>query len=263
MAEEKQERILPDGSTADWADPFTPRRDAQGRVYLGELLVKGEEPNALTDPLPAVADDSIEIDGEKLTREELAGRLKAARELKEREEEVDAIGTVLRTPWFQEAYERGIAEGAFEAPLRPQDTEADVATYHRLSQEPEFRTVQRMMAQYADTLPPWEAELIATSHKKFCEVYGKIKASYGGPIPVPKPEVSPVTDIVARLRAKEVAKGQAITERAGVENPEADAAGEKTARAKQIAKLEKAARGGDRDAVAAYIAESVFGGGRA
>lgn len=185
----------------------------------------------------------LKVQGEELeqelTQEQLVARLQMAEDyqrktmaLAEERRKIEPFLPIIEKPEFKQWLSDQVEAGAIEAPkTAPRPSDEDIIKYRIREQEPEFREIQHLMAEWAVTLPSYEADILATNHKVFNDTYDRFKATYQAkkleaqPIPPPK-EPAPVRidpkDLERIIQSKEVSKAQAHVESPGGTPPEVD-----------------------------------------
>jgi hypothetical protein len=118
--------------------------------------------------------------------------------------------------------------------------------YRLRSRDPDFQTIREAMAEWAVTLPQYEANQLESNHRVFNQAYDRFKDAQAKNSPSPPSQKQVATKEVAEavIAAKELRKDAARTEKAGLHT---DPDPEKPLQ-QRISILQKRSRAGDLNA---------------
>ena len=253
---DKQGNLLVDGVIVEKHNELIPQSDEEEVEEEPQTEVKPAETKEVKEPPPVSQEPppeppkppekqkfKLKVQGEELerelTHEELVARLQMAEDyqlktmrLAEERREIEPFMPVIRKPEFKQWLSDQVEAGVIETPkTAPPPSDDDIIRYRMREQEPDFKEVQRLMAEWASTLPSYEADILETNHKVFNEVYDRFKskrdlrikeATPPPPIPPQQPVRIDPKDLEKIIQAKEVQKAQAQVEAPGGTIPEVD-----------------------------------------
>ena len=200
----------------------------------------------------------LKVYGEELEKEfdqnELVATLqkgmaseKRFQEVAAKEREVEPFQHIVKSAKFKEWLDAQVQAGEIEAPAPPPKPEPeDIMGYRLRAKDPDFNVIREAMAEWAVTLPQYEASQLESNHRVFNMAYDRFKTAQSQNKPAAPPEKVVATKEVAEavLAAKEQRKDTARSERAGL-HTEADP---NRAKQQKLAQLTKRSRQGDLNA---------------
>ena len=237
---EKRGEIIDEEEVAE-EEPKEEAKPAKKEVVKEPPPVAQEPPPE--PPKPEKQKFKLKVQGEELeqelTQEQLVARLQMAEDyqrktmaLAEERRKIEPFLPIIEKPEFKQWLSDQVEAGAIEAPKTAQrPSDEDIIKYRIREQEPEFREIQRLMAEWAVTLPSYEADILATNHRVFNDTYDRFKTTYTAKKkeaepkpPEPQPQTLKIDpkDLERIIQAKEVQKEKAHVESPGGAVPEVD-----------------------------------------
>jgi hypothetical protein len=223
-----------------------------------EVEAKGETP----PPKEEVSRETLgkqkfklKVYGEELEKEfdqnELVATLqkglaseKRFQEVAAKEREIEPFQHIVKSSQFKDWLDSQIQSGQIEAPAPPPKPEPeDIMGYRLRAKESDFGNIRTAMAEWAVTLPDYEARQLESNHRVFNMAYDRFKAAQG--------QIQPAPPAPNKVVAKEVAEAVLATKEQRKDSARAVTSGTHVdtdpnkAKQQRIAQLQKQSRSGN------------------
>ena len=226
---------------AQTQDETPPQKEEVSRETLGKqkfkLKVYGEELEKEFDQNELIATLQKGLASEKRFQEVAA-----------KEREIEPFQHIVKSSQFKDWLDSQIQAGQIEAPAPPPKPEPeDIMGYRLRAKESDFQNIRTAMAEWAVTLPDYEARQLESNHRVFNMAYDRFKAAQGQT----QPSSTAPNKVVA---TKEVAEAVLATKEQRKDSARAVSSGTHVdsdpnkAKQQRIAQLQKRSRTGDLNA---------------